>query len=185
MPSDRGDQPRESVGPAWLTGSAAGSSRVAAWVSGNVPRDGSIRGCCRCSPPGRISRFAAPELLNFSAMITRGTSWRSLRRLRKTRLAACMLRRLRMRRSSTLPSCSTARPRACFWPLLVRKTRVHLPCVATTRAATTPFMRRGLSTRQTLLPDRFRTHHDPALRQKLFHILRNSARKGKTTPQRE
>ena len=29
--------------------------------------------CWRCSTPGRMSRFAAPELFSWSVMITRGT----------------------------------------------------------------------------------------------------------------
>jgi len=50
---------------------------------------------------------------------------------------------------------------------------IQVPCVATARARTTPFIGRGLPTCEAPLPHRFRGHDDPALGQKFLTRTEN------------
>ena len=59
----------------------------------------------------------------------------------KKRFAACVLRRLWTRISSTLPSWSTALQRECVFPLIFQYTRIQVPLVPTLRTSATEFVR--------------------------------------------
>ena len=61
---------------------------------------------------------------------------------------------------------------------------IQVPCVATARARTTPFIGRGLPTCEAPLPHRFRGHDDAALGQKFLNRTENGARSEKRATQR-
>jgi len=117
--------------------------------------------CCRCSTPGTISRFAAPYLLSLSVMMTRGTYCSLTRSLRKKRLAAFVFRRLCDPHIQHVAILIHGSPQRVLLAPDREHDLVHMPCVATARATTAPFI--GVR-----LPKRANTIAEP------FHSSRRS-----------
>jgi hypothetical protein len=81
----------------------------------------------QCSPPGRLARLAAPELVSWSVMITRGTYVNPWSSFRKNCVAARLSRWRWPTISRTVPAWSTARHREWCSPWLVRRTSSRGP----------------------------------------------------------